>query len=105
MTEYGPQHPAGEAIVFLDCGGNGTAAFDASHARDYLPMIHDLLLGVVDDGIWIANGTDGGKLLTDHILDTGNLSAPETEVGRSLPPPDFRGTRRATSHQLRTIAP
>ena len=89
MTEYGPQHPAGEAIVFLDCGGNGTDALDASHDRNYLPMIHDLLLGVVEDGIWIANATDANQTL----LDTGNLSLSETAVGRSLPPPDSRGPR------------
>jgi len=49
MTRYGPRHPAGADLVFANCGGNGTDAYELFHGneREYLLTIETLKVGVV----------------------------------------------------------
>ena len=36
VTNYAPDHPVGATLVTMDCGKDGTEAFDGEHPRDYL---------------------------------------------------------------------
>jgi cytochrome b involved in lipid metabolism len=78
LTVYAWQHPGGAGIIFVDCGRDGTAAYDAYHPKSYLLEVEDDKVGIIDTPTHPPMSTDPPVSTEPPIVPTNQTLLPTT---------------------------